>query len=305
MRRILKGPAEYLLAHGGPAHLLRNWYRGEVLVLAYHNILPDGVPAPGERSLHLSRAAFARQLDRLSESHEIVSLEEVIRVGISRRERPRAVITFDDAYQGAVCHGLAETSRRGLPATVFVAPDFIGGGSFWWDVLAATVGGEIPGALRAELLETLRGSDEQIRGWAVREGWPLQEPPHYARAATLDELRGGARLPGVSLGSHSWSHRNLTRLTRAELRDELERPLRWLRERFENVVPWLSYPYGCTAPLVEEAAAALGYRGAVTVTAGWSSPPARHPLSVPRLNIPAGLSPNGFTLQTSGIFRRV
>lgn len=301
---LLKRPAECVLAHGGPAHLLRSWNRTEVLVLAYHNIVPDGVTAPGERSLHLPRAIFARQLDRLAESHEIISLEEVIRVGISRSDRPRAVITFDDAYQGAVRYGLAETSRRGFPATVFVAPGYIGGGSFWWDVLAATVGGEIPGALRSELLEMLRGSERQIRAWAVREGWALQEPPHYARAATLDELHEAARLPGVSLGAHSWSHYNLTRLTGTELRDELERPLLWLRGRFENVIPWLSYPYGSTSPMVEEAAAALGYRGAVTIMAGWSSTPARHPLSVPRLNIPAGISPSGFTLQTSGLFRR-
>lgn len=305
MMRILKRPAEYVLAHGGPAHLLRAWYRGDVLVLAYHGICPDDVPESGERSLHLPRSAFAEQLDRLMESHEIVPLDEVLRGDHDSPGRPRAVITFDDAYQGAVRLGLAETSRRGLPATVFVAPRYIGGASFWWDALAGGLGGEIPEALRTELLDTLRGSDDTIRAWAVREGWPVREPPDHARAATLEELQEAARLPGVTLGSHSWSHRNLTRLIGVELRDELERPLRWLRERFENVIPWLSYPYGCVSPRVERAAAEVGYRGAVTVTAGWSTVPPRRPLAVPRLNVPAGISQSGFTLQTAGLFRRV
>jgi len=302
---VLKRPAEYLLAHGGPAHLLRSWYRGEVLVLAYHDVVPDDLPAPGERSLHLSRSAFAAQLDRLAASHEVISLDDVLRGGLAAGDRPRAVITFDDAYRGAVRHGLAETSRRGLPATVFVAPHYIGGASFWWDALAEGMGGELPAALRAELLETLGGAEAEIRGWAVREGWPVREPPPEARAATLEELEEAARLPGVTLGSHSWSHRNLARLTDTELRDELERPLRWLRERFDNVIPWLSYPYGRTSPRVERAAAEAGYEGAVTVTAGWTTVPPQRPLAVPRLNIPAGISPSGFTLQTAGLFRRV
>lgn len=300
----MKRPAEYLLARCGPAHLLRSRYRGEALVLAYHDIVPDDLPAPGERSLHLTRSAFAAQLDRLVTTHEIVPLDDLLRGGDERRDRPRAVITFDDAYQGAVSHGLVETSRRGIPATVFVAPHFIGGASFWWDALAGGLGGELPAALRTELLEELDGSDDAIRAWAAREGWPVWEPPAPARAATIEELREAARLPGVAFGSHSWSHRNLTRLTGADLRDELELPLSWLRERFENVVPWLSYPYGRVSPRVERAAAEAGYQGAVTVAAGWSTAPPRRPLAVPRLNIPAGISPNGFTLQTAGLFRR-
>lgn len=303
MRRILKRPAEYLLAHGGPAHLLRTWKRGELLVLAYHNIIPDGTRSPGERSLHLPRSVFVAQLERLRSSHEIVPLEEALN-GTTTSGRPRAAITFDDAYAGAVGIGLEETGRRGIPATVFVSPAFIGGASFWWDVLAGGVGGEIPGVLRREFLSRLKGSDEAIRGWAAREGWPLREPPAWARAATLEDLDSAARLPGVTFGSHGWAHLDLATLSGSDLRAELERSLAWLRERFGRVIPWLSYPYGSFSPGVEEAAVEAGYLGAVTVTPGWTVSPPSRPLAVPRLNVPSGISPAGFTLQTAGLFRR-
>src|SRR5207253_4854215 len=58
MRSALKAVVEGLLAHGGAATLARAARRGGALVLAYHNILPDGVPATGDRSLHLARARF-------------------------------------------------------------------------------------------------------------------------------------------------------------------------------------------------------------------------------------------------------
>ena len=46
-------------------------------------------------------------------------------------------ITFDDAYAGTVDQALPELARLGLPATVFLAPAFVEGDTFWWDALAA------------------------------------------------------------------------------------------------------------------------------------------------------------------------
>jgi len=47
------------------------------LVLAYHNVVPEGQDeAAGERSLHLPRAAFVA-LDRLMETDEVVPVERI------------------------------------------------------------------------------------------------------------------------------------------------------------------------------------------------------------------------------------
>src|SRR2546423_5455975 len=103
-----------LLASGGRAARWR--MRDRTLILAYHNVVPDEQPIFGDRSLHLRRSDFAAQLDALRETHDVVPLPAVLLP--SHGPRPRAAITFDDAYAGAVTLGVAEVVARGLPATV-------------------------------------------------------------------------------------------------------------------------------------------------------------------------------------------
>jgi peptidoglycan/xylan/chitin deacetylase (PgdA/CDA1 family) len=272
-----------------------------VLILAYHNIRPDDALPAGDRPLHLSITSFRDQLDRLRDSHDIVPLEQVLEP--SRGRRPRAAITFDDAYQGAITLGVPELIARGLPATVFVTPAFLGGCSFWWDSLAGASG--LADDVRGRALEELRGEDASIRSWATASGLPLTEPPPDCRGAAEDDLRRAAVSPGITLGSHTWSHPNLARLDEARLTEELERPLAWLRERFERVIPWLSYPYGRWSPAVAAAAERVGYRAALRVEGGWlKGGRRRSAYDIPRYNVPSEISGDGFSLRLVGLFCR-
>jgi len=81
----------------------------------------------------------------------------------------------------------------------------------------------------------------------------------------------------------------------------LNRPLVWLRERFPLVSTVLSYPYGLASAATQRTAAAAGYSAALRVDGGWLSQARLTPYSVPRINIPGGLSRNGFILRTSGV----
>jgi peptidoglycan/xylan/chitin deacetylase (PgdA/CDA1 family) len=271
-----------------------------VVVLAYHNIVPDEELVYGDRSLHLPRREFARQLELIGETHEVVPLDSLQEGGPGRGGRPRAVITFDDACQGAVTVGVEELTRRGLPATIFVAPAFVGGRSFWWDALAAE--GGLAESVRAEALDALRGEDARIRAWARGAGVPVHEVPAHQTAASEEQLAAATRSPaGITLASHTWGHPNLARLEPAEVMEELVRPLAWLRERFSAVVPWLTYPYGLYSPAVERAAGEAGYAGALRVEGGYCIGRGSRDYRLPRLNVPAGISVNGFELLVSGV----
>jgi peptidoglycan/xylan/chitin deacetylase (PgdA/CDA1 family) len=107
--------------------------------------------------------------------------------------------------------------------------------------------------------------------------------------------------PGITFGSHTWSHRNLSALSAEELERELAPSLAWLRSRFVNTIPWLTYPYGLSSPLVEKMTEAARYRGAFRVNGGWLSRHPAHAHALPRLGIPAGLSAHGFALRLAGI----
>ena len=303
MRDLLKGLVESAVCGSGLPRALRSGLRGRTIVLAYHNIVPDGAAAVGDRSLHLSQREFARQLDLLQRTHEVVPLSELLSVP-QPAQRPRAVITFDDAYRGAVTAGVAELARRRLPATIFVAPAFLGGSSFWWDALAGP--GGLSDEVREHGLDALQGKDAAIREWAVQRGVTPRSVPSHQVACSEEELDAAAATAGITLGSHTWSHVNLARVHGAELDGELTRPLAWLRARYGEVLPWITYPYGLSSPEVHAASARAGYVGGLRVEGGWMPRGAAtpDPLTLPRLNVAAGLSLRGFELRVSGLLRR-
>lgn len=300
MKKLAKSGLEFALTTFRVSALARTRRSREVLVLSYHNIIPDGESASGDVSLHLPQRIFAQQLDLLVRTHEVVPIAELWN---ARGNKPGAVITFDDAYAGAMEAGLAELKQRGLPATVFVTPAFVGGKTFWWDRLATPLG--LDARTRAYALRELGGRNDAIMAWAGQARMEVREPPAYQAVCTEAALRTADASGLVTLGAHSWSHPNLTRLTAAELGAELRRPLAWLTERFEHTVPLLAYPYGLRTSAVAEAARSAGYERAFLIEGGWVQPGARmrtSPFELPRWNVPAGISRRGFELKTSGVW---
>lgn len=300
LRTAVKRTIERTLVAGGPASVARRSCVGRVLVLGYHNVAPHGVTPVGDRSLHLPRVAFARQLDALLETHDVVALDTLLHTDTNApRARPLAVITFDDAYVGAMTAGVEELAARDLPATVFVAPSFLGGGSFWWDAIAGS--DDLDPALREDALGAGRGIDREVRALAEIRGVRAVEPPTWARCASETDLVAAIASSRLTLASHTWSHPNLTRLTDAELASELEQPREWLDRFGDRMLPIVSYPYGLADDRVQNAARVAGYAAGFKITGGWTSPALGGRFDVPRLNVPAGLSRDGFVLRAAGI----
>jgi len=297
-----KHTIETMLCRVGAAGLARLTHRGDTLVLSYHNIVPLGERAIGDSSLHLSQRVFGQQLDALQQTHEIVSLSDALLHEPTSR-RPRATVTFDDAYCGAVTAGVEELRSRGLPATVFVTPRFVGCGFFWWDVLASRSEG-LSKKDRDRCLWELWGSHDAIMEWVSISSSSIVAgalPSHQA-CATFEQLCSAAAIPGIDFASHAWSHANLAALKQSEVRDELKRSLHWLNEHFRNVRAHLAYPYGLANRKVEEATRFAGYEAGFMISGGWWKGPTRtHDFAVPRLNVPAGISLDGFRLRVSGI----
>jgi peptidoglycan/xylan/chitin deacetylase (PgdA/CDA1 family) len=295
LKRAIKRVAERMLIRMGVAEIARRGSRGRTVVLAYHNVVPDNLKPSGDLSLHLPRRDFARQLDLLAESHYVAPISAL--ASPANADRPVVVITFDDAYAGALTAGVEELVKRGMPATIFVAPDLLGTVP-WWDILARQNGGAIPDALRREAL----GHRQGRRGSILANVTTVDAANlAVARIGTESELTSAASRPGITLGSHSWSHPNLSSLEGTTLDAELTRPREWLTARFSMVVPWLSYPYGLFNPSVQRAAERAGYSGALRIDGGWIPRPCLLPFAMPRMNVPSGLSLDGFRLRVAGV----
>ncbi|MFN0178727.1 MAG: polysaccharide deacetylase family protein [Gemmatimonadales bacterium] len=276
--------------------------RGRVLVLAYHNVVPDDAVGSGDRSLHLALSSFRAQLDLLVRTHDVVPIADVLR-DKGRSNRPSAVITFDDGYLGAVNLAIPELGRRGLPATVFVAPGLLGKYP-WWDRWIPPGHSEWDAGVRDRLLREYAGDDIAIEDWARRAGWTENALRCWYRVATEDELTTGLAQDGISVGCHSWSHRNLAAITGPEVGDEIRRSMTWIVERFPSPVYWLAYPYGLSSTESIAAARSAGLVGGFRVSGGWLQSTNADTFGLNRCNVTAGFTAAGFQLRTSGLVSR-
>ncbi|MGQ0702382.1 MAG: polysaccharide deacetylase family protein [Gemmatimonadales bacterium] len=270
--------------------------RGRSLILAFHNVVPDGMEGKGDQSLHLPFSRFLRFLDLIQDSCAVVPLDQILE-GVTSADRPTVAFTFDDAYRGAVELGLPELVRRNLPATLFVAPGLFGVGGFWWDEFAGPR--ELAPEIRKAALETHAGMHQRMHA-AMRSERSARTLPEPYGCATDTQVRTVAASGSLTLASHSWSHPNLTRLEPGDLLRELATPLEWLESVRSPVLRILAYPYGLTSPPVVEAARRAGYSGALLIEGGWYTPTSDR-WAIHRYNIPAGLSEDGLFLRLAGV----
>jgi peptidoglycan/xylan/chitin deacetylase (PgdA/CDA1 family) len=294
-----RGIAERLLEWSGIAFLSARRRSGATLVLSYHNIAPDSIQPAGDRSLHLRRGEFSRQLDYLASHVDVIPLATILDP-VAVGARPRVAITFDDAYRGALTLGAAELKARNMPATMFVPPGLLGADAFWWDAFAQP--GGLPPEWRHAALDDCRGDGAMIHDEWVRLGRLPVTVPGWMQPGTLPELLSWVR-DGGTVGAHTWAHVNLRRAGPLDLERELVQPLAWLRDHLPApvVLPWLSYPYGLADAAVAKAAKNAGYQAAMLVSGGWLPRVSNDPYALPRLNIPAGLSIRGFRLRMAGL----
>lgn len=299
LRRILRNASEWVLLRSGAAKRGRRRHRDDVVILAYHNVVPDDGRPMGDRSLHLPLRSFRDQLDHLETHHEVVPLEALDRPGGARS---RVAITFDDAYAGALELAIPELVDRGMPASVFVCPGLLGEPGFWWDRLAPeTEGATLDREIRATALDDLQG-----RQHAILERFESEpEDAWWMRPGDEEAVVAAAGRPGITIGCHTWAHPNLTALSRDDVASELERTVRWIGERTgDHGIPHhLSFPYGLYDDATVEVAGDLGFEALYRIEGGVAGRPDRTPWVAPRLNVPSGVSRGGFELRTSGAKR--
>jgi peptidoglycan/xylan/chitin deacetylase (PgdA/CDA1 family) len=202
----------------------------------------DGWSSP----LALAPEQFARHCDWLGDHRRVVGLGEAIdRLDDGARlSRGTTLLTFDDGFAGLHQHALPVLRQRRLPATVFLVAG------------------------------TLAGSGTAI-------DWVDDPPATPLRTLSRNQVLE-MQQTGISFGSHSFSHRDLTSLTEADC----ERDLRASRELLEDLlaepIRWLAYPRGLHNEGVRRAAARAGFTHGFTLPQG---PEPVSALALPRVGI--------------------
>lgn len=202
------------------------------LIICYHRVKNEA-----DSYLRPTKVSdFDHQMGYLSTQYHPMSLERMVqclRDGVILP--PRAIaITFDDGYRDNYESAYPVLQKYRVPATIFLATDFIETG-----VLPAWEKGHYTGE------KALMLSWGQVR-----------------------EMSDA----GVSFGSHTLSHPLLTRIPRKRYEHELCRSKEIIEQQIGRPVTLFAYPSGDFNRETEEAVRQAGYDAAVSIRAGKNRP---------------------------------
>jgi len=203
--------------------LAANTHAG-LLVLCYHALSHDW-----QADLSVTPARFAEQLTYLSDhGYRGVTFTEAL---TGKLDGPCVAITFDDGYVSNYELARPILADHGMPATVFVPTDYLGGGPMSWPGIDRWIG---------------TPSEDELR------------PMSWNQARTLHS-------EGWELGSHTLSHPRLTEVPDEQLDRELTESRAVLERELGAPCTSLAFPYGDHDQRVIDATARAGYEVAGTL----------------------------------------
>jgi peptidoglycan/xylan/chitin deacetylase (PgdA/CDA1 family) len=217
------------LRGAGVTRLAAWWHRDRTVFLCYHSVTKSPRAARDESELHTPLPLFVKHLDYLQSRYRVVSLDDYLAACGSDGRLPdySAVLTFDDGMRNFLTVVAPLLKERKLAAAAFVITD---------------------GASRRD---NTRFDDE----WT-----PLDSRRHLS----WSEIRALARTPGITVGSHSRTHPDLTALSEDEAWAELLDSLAAITEHTGEARPALAYPHGRANGRVRALAEAAGYSCGLT-----------------------------------------
>ena len=292
----------------------------EPLVLCYHRVVHDlrrhtwSAPA-----MMISQRTLADQLDWVGRRYRFVELDELA-AGVEsgnarggRGARPMAAVTFDDGYADVYRNGLPVLARKGIPATVFVVTDLIGTDRLQLHdrlhALLRQANRRFGASGLVSLFDRHRLEPPRWRNdvaWSEKQVTRLGETllatqpratldrlvedlaryvevPHEVAEAlcALDwRMLGELQQAGVTIGSHTRSHRVLPNENDEDVFEELAGSKRALEIGLDTDVHHFSFPNGHFDQATLRAVRAAGYRYAYSTCA--HRDPEHPALTIPR-----------------------
>jgi peptidoglycan/xylan/chitin deacetylase (PgdA/CDA1 family) len=256
--RMLVAAADGRGAPGGKAH-----------ILIYHRVLAEADPFAMAPVL---AAEFDAQMRVLRRAFRPVSLRQLLGEAASGSLPAGSVaVTFDDGYRDNLTQAQPILEAHGIPATVFLATDFIGGKALlWYDrVLEAfrryrqPAFAFAPAGFRASFPDTAARAKAAFRLLDWLKGFPPAQRDAHIRdlerqcgraAETAGAETGGLMLDwdqarelrrrGVELGAHTRSHPILSTLDADTMAAEIAGSKAVLERELGHTVDLFAYPNG-------------------------------------------------------------
>lgn len=332
MRRIVV----HAIDQSGLAGAWRLFRSSGFMVLTYHGFRRErskhGLTAHEHMRLHIG--AFRRHLEHLVTSYRVITLSDAIAYLTRGRGLPKnaIAITFDDGYRSCFELAFPLLKEFEVPATLFVATDFVFAKSALWHdrveyaierfggtSLEFIAGGRVHRfgtATMADKLAALRGVYRILKqiDQAKRDGIIDRIEEQSAAKLRLSEGADGAYMPVevpelkemansglVDIGCHTKTHAILSRCGASQLAVEIASAKRTIEECLGGRCEFFCYPNGTRADFNDGTRRALveaGFAGALTTVPGRNRI-GTDPMELLRVTAPADFSE--FKISASGL----
>ncbi len=285
-----------------------------ILIVNHHRI----GDASGSRFDHGVFSATTDELDHqvraLKRDFPILGgeeLESLVQGGKPLRHF-HVAFTFDDGYRDNYTNAFPVLRAHGVPGHFFLIPTYTGTPTIpWWDAIAFFVRNtahrelvlpspvpltvRVEGDREAAILAVLRhykrpdNYDGDAFLAALAEAADVELPTVEARFLTWDEAKE-MQAAGMTIGSHTLTHRILAQLPEAEQEHELRASRAILEDRLGTPVRSLAYPVGITTAFTDATrriARDAGYTVCLSFYGGINTPAAVEPTNVLRTSLEA------------------
>jgi len=288
-------------------------------ILLFHRVNDDKDPFLPSTPI----ADFRRQMEYIAANCSVVTVDDIAEGKPGNSTKHSVAITFDDGYRDNFTSAFPILKELNLPATIFLATGYIGTGQIpWYDQVClafklstrtsldsnefgwpcgALAGREQRVATLERTLAWLRELEDDSRRQALPAlfkalGVPQSMAlPNYM--LTWDEIRQ-MKTHSISFGAHTVTHPVLSRVTSAQLQQEIQNSKKTIEQKLQAEVRHFAYPFGRPSDFNEAARACLrenGFKTAVTTEFGFNSP--RDDLLRLKRFTPWASDPRAFALQ--------
>jgi len=305
------------LALPGVARSVRAFSKCRGTIFTLHRVLPDKPAAFAPNGILQITPDFLEKviLGCRKQNVDIVDLDEAMRrLRSPERENQFAVFTFDDGYKDNLEYALPILRKHDCPFTLFIAPNLIDAQApVWWQALEDIIGAH-------DSIEFDLGQGIEYRETATIESkcdvfnelyWFMRRKPEVERVKLLhrlakryaldlnahcrslvmdwEELKAFVDEPLCTIGAHTMNHFELNKLTKEQMRTEIEDSVKVLALRIGKQPVHFSYPIGgrlSAGPREFATVRDLGLNTGVTTRPGGLYPEnAEHSEALPRISL--------------------
>lgn len=281
MKQQIKAFIHAALETCGGNHLARHLTRKQSKILMYHRIIEHPmIPA-------IAPAEFERQLAYLKRHFSVLPIDQLLRDRAAGCVKNNSIaITFDDGHYDFYENAWPLLKKYDLPATLYVTTAFVDRQCWLWpDHIKHIVWNTRKTSISYLGKELILTNNNRLDVWNIIASHCLEmendersefiralgtqlninmeeEPSEHFRAVTWDQLREMVS-EGLNLGSHTISHRILSKLPPKELETELAKSKLQIERSINSTITGICYPNGMKPDIseaVEKQAKSAGYQ---------------------------------------------